>query len=315
MSDINKIVGLLKSDNPNVVKSALLAIGYLKEKVNVKYLLPFIKHKHWQLREAAVKSIELMELKEATSYLFQRLGIVKETGRKQILDLLAKPIPVGAKEEEGDEKLENHPRVKKVIAHAIANLDENYLIIPLIKSLSSENINMKLAAINGLGSIGNEKAVDPLMEFLESKDLNILRAAIVALGKIKSEKPVSKLIELSEHNKEIIRKEVIIALNHIKSPDGVKVFIDRLEDESVDVRKTAVIALGNTKDERILTYLLNMAEDRNWQVRKAVASSLINYKKKESLEQLIKFLSDESEDVVNEASLVFNKLFPQVVSI
>ena len=56
-----------------------------------------------------------------------------------------------------------------------------------------------------------------------------------------------------------------------------------------------------------------MANDKSWQVRKAVASSLINYRNEDSINQLIEFLNDESEDVVNEASLVFNKLYPVVV--
>ena len=311
MPEISKILELLKSDNPNVVKSALLALGYLKAEINLKHILPFVKHKHWQLREAAVKSIEKLELKEAVDYLFQRLGIVKETGRKIILDLLtAKKIP---QEEEGNTKIETHPRVKKAIAYAIANIDKNYLINPLINSLKSENINMKIAAINGLGNIGNPVAVKPLLEILDTSNLQLLQAIVVALGKIKSEEPVDKLIELSSHKSEIIRKEVIIALNHIKSPKGVQVFKERLTDDSVEVRKTAVIALGNTRDDSILPLLLKMANDKSWQVRKAVASSLINYRNEDSINQLIEFLNDESEDVVNEASLVFNKLYPVVV--
>ena len=311
MPDISKLLELLKSDNPNVVKSALLALGYLKKEISLKNLLPFIKHKHWQLREAAVKAIERLELKEAVDYLFQRLDIVKETGRKIILDLLtSKKIP---QEEEDNKKVETHPRVKRAIAYAIANIDKNYLINPLINSLNSENINMKIAAVNGLGNIRNPIAVKPLLEIINTDNINLLQAIIVALGKIKSEEPVDKLIELSSHKSEIIRKEVIIALNHIKSPKGVQVFKERLTDDSVEVRKTAVIALGNTRDDAVLPLLLKMAKDKSWQVRKAVASSLINYRNEDSIQQLIEFLNDENEDVVNEASLVFNKLYPLVV--
>ncbi len=312
MSFRDNLLNLLRDENPNVVKASLLSLGYLGEKINEKSIVPFLKHKIWQIREATVKTIEMLKLKDALPFLFQRLGIKKETGRKNILDLLSMKV-AGAIKEEEDTKIETHPRVKKAIAHAIANIDEDYLLKPLINSLKSENMNMVLAAINGLGNIGNELAVTPLMEFLNASDIKILRAVIVALGKIKSEKPVEKLMELSTHKSEIIRKEVVIALNHIKSPKGIDVFIRLIDDESIEVRKTAVIALGNTKDEKNLSTLLKKAKDNAWQVRKAVASSLINYRTKEVLDTLIELICDDNQEVKAEASIVFNKIYPLVI--
>jgi len=303
------LLQLLTNEDGNVRKAALLGLAYKGETTSYKKILPLLKDKHWQIRLAAVQCLEILKCKEALPYLFSRLGIDAQSGRKAILDILAvrKPKP---EEEEDSSNVENSFRVKKAIAHAIATIDENYLINPLINSLSSDNINMQLAAITGLGNIGAESAVPKMLELLDTDNVLLQKAIIVSLGKIKSYMAVERLIELTEHSDAQIRMEAIIALNHIKDSRAIKIFIDKLNDKDVNVRRTAVIALGNTKNPEILDFLLDKLNDNSIVVRRAVVSSLVNYREEKVLTSLVNLMEQETdEDFIKEISMTFNKVF------
>ncbi len=303
------LLQLLSNDDGNIRKTALLALAFKGEYSAYKKIIPLLKDKHWQIRVAAVQCLEILKCKEAIPYLFNRLGTDPQKGRKVILDILAARKPQ-QQEEEDSSQVENSFRVRKAIAHAIAVIDENYLINPLINSLNSDNINMKLAAITGLGNIGAENAVDNLLKLLDNENILIQKAVIVSLGKIKSKLAVEKLIEFTDHNDAQIRMEAIIALNHIKDSRAIKIFIEKLNDPDINVKKTAVIALGNTKNPEILDFLLEKLHDKSIVVRRAVVSSLINYREERVLESIITLLEQETdEDFIKEISLTFNKIF------
>ncbi len=304
------LLQLLKNEDANIRKAAALALGYKGEKTAGKAIIPLLKDKHWQIRLAAVQALEMLKFKDALPYLFNRLGIDKSSGRKVIMDILAvKKPPV--EEEKPDNKIEASFRVKRAIAKAIAKIDENFLIKPLISSLNSDNINMQLAAISGLGNIGASDAVEPLLEILNSDNILLVKATIVSLGKIKSPEAVDALIKLANHKDAQIRLETLIALNHIKDDKALPVFMELINDTDVNVRRTAVIALGNTRNENVFKYILEKISDHSLIVRKAAISSLVNFKNEEAVSAIINTLENEIEEsILTEAALIFNKIIP-----
>ncbi len=302
------LIKLLSHDDANVRRAALRAFAYTKNEDVAKSVVPLLKDKFWQVRESAVKYFEAIKYKKILPIFFGRLGTDPAKGRKVLIDILSTKSQ--EKETKGDNKnLEPSLPVKKAIAKAIAIIDENYLINPLIKSLGSDNTNMQLAAISALGNIGSEIAVKPIMELLDSDNLSLIIASIVALGKLKSEECVDKLIKLSAHENAQVRTEAIISLNHIKDNRAISTYIRALADSDPKVKRTAVIALGNTRDEENVDYLLGLAFDENVMIRKAVISSYVNFPNEKVIEKLIEIMDkEENEEVLLEAAVVYNKL-------
>ncbi len=307
------LIKLLSHDDANIRRAALRVLYYKKDSNAYKFVVPLLKDKFWQVREAAVKYFEAIKSKQILPIFFNRLGTDMAQGRKVLIDILSAK-GVGKEEPAENKNLEPSIMVKKAMAKAIATIDENYLINPLIKSLSSDNLNMQLAAIAALGNIGSEKAVEPLMTLLDSENLSILVSSIVALGKLKSDKCVEKLIKLASHNEPQVRLEAIISLNHIKDPRAIPTYIKTLADSDVKVKRTAVIALGNTRDNESIDYLLALGSDNDPSIKKAAIASYVNFPEEKVVKKLIEIMDNESdEEIVLEAAAVYNKLFTKVI--
>ena len=204
---MNNILQLLKNENPNIRKAAILALTLKKDTNFSSQIIPLLKDQFWQIKIAALKFFQAVKTKDVLPILLKLIDSNKLQSRKIILNLLSNS-------KNNDPK----SRVKKEIARTIALIDKDFIISPLVSSLKSNNDTMKIAALAALGDIEKEIPEEPIIELLDSENNVIKLAAVVALGKIKSKKSIKKLIELSNHKDKNIRKEVLIALNHIKAP-------------------------------------------------------------------------------------------------
>jgi HEAT repeat protein len=308
---MDNILKLLSHDDANIRRAALRALAFSKNKEAYKDVVPLLKDKFWQVREAAVKYFQAVKAEKILPFFFNRLGTDKIQGRKALLDILSMKSVV-EKDTPENKNLEQSLPVKKAMARAIALIDENYLIKPLIKSLKSDNLNMQLAAIAALGNIECEQAVEPLMDALDSDNLSVVISSVVSLGKIKSPKCVEKLIKLAAHKEAQVRLEAIISLNHIKDARAIPTYVKTLADPDLKVKRTAIIALGNTRSEENVDYILNLTSDNEPVIRKSAITSLVNYPGQKVLNTLIDVMDKETHgDILLEAVTVFNKLFPK----
>jgi HEAT repeat protein len=116
----------------------------------------------------------------------------------------------------------------------------------LIKTLSSDNVRFRHAAIIALGESGAraKKSVVPLLEVLKNEakeNPEVSTAAAISLRYIGENLPavVSTLIEYSKEDQyQALRVNCIITLGRIAPthPDSIQAFIDALQDEDRTVR-------------------------------------------------------------------------------
>ncbi|MCE5313265.1 MAG: HEAT repeat domain-containing protein [Nitrospiraceae bacterium] len=127
----------------------------------------------------------------------------------------------------------------------------------------------KTRAMSNLGAIGNPKAIDSLMEMLTSPLQNfdcpsLLSSAARALGHFKKEqRVVDILIQEINYDNMQVREAIIDALGSIGNKKAVAVLIPRLNDRNFTIRVSVIRALGQIGDPAALMPLENLASSND----------------------------------------------------
>ncbi|HYC20073.1 MAG TPA: HEAT repeat domain-containing protein, partial [Candidatus Bathyarchaeia archaeon] len=114
----------------------------------------------------------------------------------------------------------------------------------LIKALGyQQSSDVRRAAAEALGTIGDGRAVEPLVKALNDSDWLVRRKAAEALGTIGDGRAVEPLVKALNDADSDVRKSVAEALSKIGEP-AVEPLIKALNDTSEYVCEGAVEALG-----------------------------------------------------------------------
>ncbi|HXF06632.1 MAG TPA: HEAT repeat domain-containing protein [Blastocatellia bacterium] len=186
-------------------------------------------------------------------------------------------------------------RVRWAAVEALGRIGDARAVEPLIKALGYKGrdivkpgysskrsfcvpdllgINIRRAAAEALGRIGDARAVKPLIEALG--DDRVRKAAVEALvmiGAAAVEPLIAVVKDGRKESKEAVRvllrlrgRERVIALGEV----AVEPLIEVLEDP--DVRWAAVEALGGIRDARAVEPLIKLLRD--WMIREAAVEAL-----------------------------------------
>ncbi len=292
----------LKDTNPNVRLAAAILAGLDGDESWAKPLTELLSDKYWQVREKAAWALRRTGAKSAKPALMRAMGANEATVRKQILDILG---GVNVDEDKAKAKETQPLPVKREAALALAAIDPEIVVSPLMDALDSENPNIKIAAIAGLGNVRAKEAVPPLIELLKDADPKIRASAATALGKIRAKEAAAALIELTKDEKWTVRMEAVIALNHIKSDEAFDALAASLNDKRPEVQRVAIMAVGNTRRPEateLLLPLLEASRQASAMVKRALISSLSGLNATQALDLIAPMLSDEDEGVRSDAA-------------
>lgn len=170
---------------------------------------------------------------------------------------------------------------------------------------TNELSGIKLAAIEALGNLGDNRGLDALMGALESDDVFMRRPAARALEKF-SEKGVTdeRLVDLmikhlqmeNEPDSEIRRSSAVI-LGNLKSTKAIPYLIAALEDKIPGVRFKAGLSLANIGPDAV-DALIDSLQHGNPSVQNIAASALGDIGGEKSRQALIKALNEIPEPTV-----------------
>lgn len=121
----------------------------------------------------------------------------------------------------------------------------------LIAALNDTDGDMRWAAAEALGKIGDPRAVEPLIANLSDTYLYARRYAAEALGKISDTRALEPLIAAMSDEDVIMRRFAAEALNRIGDARAAKSLTAALSDEDSDVRRFAAEALEKIGDANI----------------------------------------------------------------
>ncbi|MDP6380223.1 MAG: HEAT repeat domain-containing protein, partial [Phycisphaerae bacterium] len=189
---------------------------------------------------------------------------------------------------------EKDPIVMEVIAKAFVRIGTP-AVEALLEALADDNWQVRRAAAEALGRIGDTRATKPLVNIMEVKDNNVRPVAIQALGRIKEagaagavvevlgdqlqdvstgafvgmgEGAIAPLLEaVQKHESRRVRRGAAEVLGVIGNPAAVDALVGALKDEHLRVRKSAVLALALLEDARAGEGLIEILKDESQRLR------------------------------------------------
>jgi HEAT repeat protein len=185
--------------------------------------------------------------------------------------------------------------------------------VPLIRSLNDKSSEVRAAAAESLGKLGDDTAEESLVFILENDtNADVRKHAASALGSVGHEDAVESLIGSLSDKEWPVRKNAVIALGKLGDKRALKPILKALDDEDTDVKRQAIHALEKMKKEAFKP-LLKKLYDVNWQNRSIAAEALGRLGDRRAVEPLSKALSnsrvrDENRYVRGKAAEALGRL-------
>lgn len=160
----------------------------------------------------------------------------------------------------------DQPELRMAAANVLGRLGDRDATPALVKRLDDPDPRVRLRAATACGSIGDPRSVDALVELLSDDRREVKRAAADALAAIGTDRSLNVLRRLLDDDSETIRWVVVSALGEASSARPVTDLATALGDESANVRRAAVFS--------IIGLLSNAPRRQSHRVREAVVSEL-----------------------------------------
>ena len=213
---------------------------------------------------------------------------------------------------------------------------------PLIGALRDTDRNLRRAAAEGLGEIGDPQAAPALIVALEDEHWSVRSAAAAALGRVGSPKATLALALRADDPDDTVRRAAVTALGELRDPRAAARLIAALADPALqaaarealrrlgpaalpemeqamtlgalgaDARRLLVDLAGRFEDPAARRLLLAALEDAAPAVRAEAATALGDGGFREALRPLLdRKASDPAPEVRQAAASALRKLQPR----
>lgn len=198
------------------------------------------------------------------------------------------------------------------VAISLGRLRDARAVNPLIAVIRDPASEMRTKAIRALGYIRDVRAVDPLTDVIyEETDRWMRLFAIEALGQVGDIRAVEVLLDAAYDDSRDLRTKAIVTLGEIPYQLALDALYSLVEDIDVDVeeQQTALFELGKRHDLRAIEGLVDLLL-YNPQADTRIYAALVLGELGDAVvvESLIDALSDDVEDVANQAMQALVKL-------
>ncbi|SNR38052.1 HEAT repeat domain-containing protein [Halorubrum vacuolatum] len=174
------------------------------------------------------------------------------------------------------------PELRMAAANALGRLGEPSTLPAVVEALSDPDPRVRLRACQACGAFADPRAIPALIERLED-DPRVRRAAANALGGIATDRALDPLIDLLDDADESIRRIAASALGKANNPRPVEPLARALGDESAIVRNAAVYS--------VIELLSNVPTKHSHDVRDRVVSELKAADDETVVEPLVEILT------------------------
>jgi len=145
----------------------------------------------------------------------------------------------------------------------------------LVELLSADRPELRMAAANALGRLGNQAGTKALVGRLGDPDARVRARAARAVGRIEDPRAVSALRKALGDDSVDVRREAADSLGRIGTEEALDALLDLLDDDSETVRRIAANSMGNFGSVKPLDALVSLLSDDVEAVRRAAVFSLI----------------------------------------
>ncbi|MBX0295518.1 HEAT repeat domain-containing protein [Haloarcula nitratireducens] len=144
-----------------------------------------------------------------------------------------------------------------------------------VQALSADVPELRMAAANGLGRLGQADTVPQLAERFDDADPRVRARAARSAGKIGDSRATGPLESLLTDPKGAVRREAAEALGNVGNRQALQALLPMYEDDDERVRRIAVGAFGNFGNGRPVGYLVEALSDESAAVRRTAVYSLV----------------------------------------
>jgi HEAT repeat protein len=196
--------------------------------------------------------------------------------------------------------------VRSAAAEALGEIGDSMAVPALIEALNDDPMgSVRSTAAKALGSIKDPSAVHALVKALKDPVGSVRAAAAKALGGIQDPVAAPALIETLNDNYEQVLRAVASSLGAAKDPAAVPALIGKLTDPGENVRLSAAKALGDIGHPAAVPELIHALEDPASEVRSMAAKALGTIKDPTAVPALIKVLDKDDATPGNVSAIVY----------
>ena len=203
---VQPLIKALGNRNSNVCEAAVHLLGKLGDARAVKPLINALGARERYVRNAAAKALVKIGDARAVEPLINALGDGDSVVRQVAAEGLGKlgegravePLITALGGEKEDilhefplalslgliKAMDEEKDVRRAAAEALGNLGDSRAVEPLIKALGDKDDGVRWAAANALGKLGDSRAVEPVIRALGNTDRAVRRAAAEALNSL-----------------------------------------------------------------------------------------------------------------------------------
>ena len=150
----------------------------------------------------------------------------------------------------------------------------NVAVPPLISALSDPDANVRIAAANSLGQLGDPRAIPALVTASRDANPKVRAAAFDALTSFDDPRIFEPMVSALKDPDAEVRERAAQVLGSLQNKQALQPLIAALADSSAGVREAAVRSLGELQDPAATSALAGALKDSRPAVRQAAAESL-----------------------------------------
>jgi len=169
-------------------------------------------------------------------------------------------------------------------------------VTQLREGLRAEQPNLRHAAAQSLGKLGDPLALSALVEALNDEHDDVSEAIVGSLSRLGAAAPeacLQAVLPLLEEDDPFIRSSAVTVLGRLRGPEVERALSFALKDEAAEVRQAAVKAMSESGDSDQLPALQLAMTDENVEVRRMATEVLGRLGSAEALPALELALQDE----------------------
>lgn len=264
-----RLQSLLCDKDPLVRESAVKIAGYFGYEECIELLLERCRDEEEAVRRAAIEHLPYIE-------------------DERVLDVLA-------------EALQNEkPRVRAAAAHAFAYIDSPQAVSPLLAALNDNDAWVRFFAARSIGRHASSEGLDALARLAQHDSANQVRiAALEALGSIGGVRAVAVLAPFCETEDRDLARAALKALGMIGHPDALPLLLSALRNNDAANRINAAQALGERGGPGVPAALQwAAASDSEHNVVQAAIEALAKLSTPDAISALVGLTADPSRRAV-----------------
>ena len=258
---IYPLIKAMKDDNPGVQDAAMRSLICIGGEVTAYMVIPLLRDEPL-LRNTAMIILKAIG-KPAVPLLKPLLKDKDYDIRKFAIDLISEIKECDYAEELVTLLAEDpNPNVRAAAAKAISILDYREAIPRLIEALKDEEW-VCFSVLEALAAMNDETSVDPIISLLERSDESIRYAAIETLGSMGSSASSKALLTLLERADAFEKAGIIKSLVRIgitpSTADVPDVLLDMLQNGDWNDQMIALKGLCDLGEERAISLIIDLA--------------------------------------------------------